>query len=148
MKKTLAIAGTAVVAVTLLTGFGFGRHHRGTPDPERIHQMVTWKLDDKLDDLDATEAQRTSIHAVKDRLLNEGRGLMEGQQAARTEAVTQLASDTPDAAKLHALVDARIDAARAFAHKAVDAVLEVHRTLTPAQRQELVGDIREHTGAK
>ncbi|RYZ37299.1 MAG: periplasmic heavy metal sensor [Myxococcaceae bacterium] len=148
MKKTLVIAGTAVVAVTMLTGFGWGRHHRGTPDPARIHQMVTWKLDDKLDDLDATEAQRTSIHAVKDRLLTEGQGLMQGQQAARAEAVTQLTSDTPDAAKLHALVDARVDAARAFAHKAVDAVLEVHRTLTPAQRQELAGDFREHTGAK
>ncbi|WP_223637002.1 Spy/CpxP family protein refolding chaperone [Corallococcus sp. EGB] len=148
MKKTLVIAGTAVVAVTLLTGFGFGRHHRGSPDPERINQMITWKLDDKLDDLNATEAQRSSIHAVKDRLLNEGQALMEGQKAARSEAVTQLASDTPDAAKLHALVDARVDAARAFAHKAVDAVLEVHRTLTPAQRQELVSDFRERSGEK
>ncbi|MBN8465791.1 periplasmic heavy metal sensor [Corallococcus exiguus] len=148
MKKTLVIAGTAVVAVTLLTGFGWGRHHRGTPDPERINQMVTWKLDDKLDDLNATEAQRSSIHAVKDRLLNEGQSLMEGQKAARSEAVAQLASETPDSAKLHALVDARIDAARAFAHKAVDAVLEVHRTLTPDQRKELVSDFRERTGEK
>ncbi|RKG79333.1 periplasmic heavy metal sensor [Corallococcus sp. CA049B] len=148
MKKTLVIAGTAVVAVTLLTGFGWGRHHRGTPDPARINQMVTWKLDDKLDDLNATEAQRSSIHAVKDRLLNEGQSLMEGQQAVRAEAVTQLTSDTPDAAKLHSLVDARIDAARAFAHKAVDAVLEVHRTLTPAQRQTLASEFRERTGEK
>lgn len=146
MKKTLIIAGTAIAAVTLLTGFGFGRHHRGTPDPERIRQMVTWKLDDKLDDLDATEAQRTSIHAVKDRLLNDGQALMEEQKAARTEALTQLESATPDAAKLHALVDARIDAFRAFAHKATDAVLEIHRTLTPAQRQTLASDIRARTG--
>ncbi|RKH53338.1 Spy/CpxP family protein refolding chaperone [Corallococcus llansteffanensis] len=149
MKKKLAIAGTAVVAVTLLTGFGFGgRGHHGSPDPERIKQMVTWKLDDKLDDLDATEAQRTSIHAVKDRLLADGQQLMEGQQAVRKEALTQLESPNPDAAKLHALVDARIDAFRAFAHKATDAVLEMHRTLTPAQRQELASDYREHAGVK
>ncbi|RKH32814.1 periplasmic heavy metal sensor [Corallococcus praedator] len=150
MKKKLIIAGTAVVAVTLLTGFGFGGRggHHGSPDPERIKQMVTWKLDDKLDDLDATEAQRSSIHAVKDRLLAEGQQLMEGQQAVRTEALAQLESPTPDAAKLHALVDSRIDAFRAFAHKATDAVLEMHRTLTPAQRQELASEYRERTGQK
>jgi periplasmic protein CpxP/Spy len=148
MKKTLAIAGTAIVAVTLLTGFGFGRHHRGTPDPERIRQMVTWKLDDKLDDLNATEAQRSSIHAVKDRMLTEGQAMMADQKAARAEALTQLESATPDAAKLHALVDARVDAFRAFAHKATDAVLEIHRTLTPAQRQELTQEVRAHTGEK
>lgn len=146
MMKKLAIAGSAVLAVVLLSGFAFRGGHGWAHNPERIKQMVSWKLNDKLDDLNATDAQRKSINAVKDRLLDEGSKLMEEQQAARSEAFAQLASDTPDAQQLHALVDARIDAMRAFAHKMTDAALEVHGTLTPEQRKELADEIRERTG--
>ena len=148
MMKKLAVAGSAVLAVVLLSGFAFRGGHGWGRDPERIKQMITWRLNDKLEDLDATEAQVQSINAVKDRLFQEGVGLMEDQHAARTEAFTQLASDTPDAQKLHALVDARIDAMRAFAHKMTDAALEVHGTLTPEQRKELATEFRERTGIK
>ncbi|MCE9667289.1 Spy/CpxP family protein refolding chaperone [Myxococcus stipitatus] len=148
MRKKLAIAGTAVVAVVLLSGFAFRGGHRWGRDPERIRQMVSWKLNDKLDDLDATDAQRQAINAVKDRLFDEGAKLAEEQHAVRSEVVTQLESATPDAQRLHALVDERIEAMRAFAHKATDAALEVHGTLTPEQRKALATEFRERTGVK
>jgi periplasmic protein CpxP/Spy len=140
MKK-LALAASALLAVALLTGFrggGWGR------SPERIQQIITWKLDDKLDDIDASDAQKQSIHALKDRLLTDGQRLMGEQQATRLEVLTQLESDRPDAQKLHAVVDARIEAMRAFAHQVTDAALEVHRLLTPEQRKELATEYREH----
>ncbi|MFY2561747.1 Spy/CpxP family protein refolding chaperone [Corallococcus terminator] len=147
MMKKLAIAGSAVVAVVLLSGFAFrGGHHGWGHNPERIKQMVSWKLNDKLDDIDATDAQRQSINAVKDRLFDEGAKLAQEQHAVRSDVVTQLESDKPDAQKLHALVDERIDAMRAFAHQATDAALEVHGTLTPEQRKELATEFRERTG--
>ena len=146
MMKRLAIAGSALLAVALLSGFAFRSGPRWGKDPERVKQMVTWKLDDKLDSLDATEPQRQSIHAVKDRLFTDGVQVMQEQRSARDEAFQQLASDTPDRQKLHALVDARIEAMRAFAHKATDAALEVHGTLTPAQRKELADEFRERMG--
>ncbi|WP_342375823.1 periplasmic heavy metal sensor [Myxococcus stipitatus] len=146
MKKKLAIAGSAVVAVVLLSGFAFRGSHGHGPNPERIKQVLTWKLNDRLDDLDATDAQRESIHAVKDRLFAEGSRLAEEQHATRSEVVSQLESDTPDAQALHALVDARIEAVRAFAHKATDAVLEVHGTLTPEQRKTLASEYKERMG--
>ena len=40
-------------------------------------------------------------------------------------------------AKLHALVDARMDELRKLAHDAVDAGVEAHDVLTPAQREKL-----------
>ncbi|WP_426745293.1 Spy/CpxP family protein refolding chaperone [Myxococcus faecalis] len=147
MMKKLAIASSAVVAVVLLSGFAFrGGHHGWGHNPERIKQVVTWKLNDKLDDLDATEAQRQSIHAVKDRLLEQGAKLAEEQRGVRSEVVGQLESATPDAKRLHALVDERIEALRAFAHQATDAALEVHGTLTPEQRKALATEFRERTG--
>lgn len=140
MKK-LTLAASALLAVALLTGFRGGGWSR---DPGRIQQIITWKLDDKLEDLDASDSQKQSIHALKDRLFTEGQHMMGEQKAARLEVLTQLESDRPDAQKLHALVDARIDAMRAFAHQVTDAALEVHRLLTPKQRQELATEYREH----
>ncbi|NOK02141.1 periplasmic heavy metal sensor [Myxococcus xanthus] len=146
MMKRFAVVGSAMLAVALLSGFALRGGPRWGKDPERVKQLVTWKLDDKLDTLDATESQRQSIHAVKDRLFSDGVQLMQEHHAVREEAFQQLASDTPDRQKLHALVDARIEAMRAFAHQATDAALEVHGTLTPQQRKALAEQFREHVG--
>ena len=144
MKKQLLVAGSALLAVVMLSGFAWRGGHGGWGrDPERMKQFVTWRLDDKLEDLDATEAQKKSIQALKDRLFEDGKQVMADGQAARAEAFAQLSSDTPDAQKLHALVDARIEAMRAMAHKATDAALEAHQVLTPEQRKALAAEYRE-----
>lgn len=149
MQKKLIAVGSAVLAVVLLSGFAWRGGHGGWGrDPERIKQFVTWRLDDKLEDLKATEAQKKSIHALKDRLFEDGQQMMEGQRAARAEAFAQLTSEKPDAAKLHALVDARFEAMRALAHKATDAALEAHQVLTPEQRKALADEFRERMEAR
>lgn len=148
MKKQLLVAGSALLAVVMLSGFAWRGHGGWGRDPERIKQFVTWRLDDKLEDLDATEAQKKSLHALKDRLFEDGKQMMVDQQAARAEAFAQLSSEQPDAAKLHALVDARIEALRAIAHKATDAALEAHKVLTPEQRKALATEYRERMEAR
>jgi len=97
---------------------------------------------------DERKARAQMLNAVKDRLFDEGAKLAQEQHAVRSEVVTQLESATPDAQRLHALVDERIEAMRAFAHKAADAALEVHGTLTPEQRKALATEFRERTGVK
>ena len=47
------------------------RHGRPGLDPERMREVIGWKVDDALDGIDATEEQRTRIHAIKDQQLNE-----------------------------------------------------------------------------
>lgn len=144
-KKVLVTGLAAVAAVVLFSGFAHGRGW--AHNPERIRQMVTWKLDDKLDDLDATDAQRKAIHALKDDLLREGQSAFEGHHAVRQQFLAQLESPNPDAAQVHALVDQRVEAMRALAHKAADAALEAHRVLTPAQREELAKEARKRMDA-
>ena len=67
MKKSLLTALALVVAAggTLaLTAF---RGHHG--DPARMERFVTNRVDDLLDDVQATDAQRQQILALKDKLL-------------------------------------------------------------------------------
>lgn len=146
-KNKLLIAGSAVLAVVLLTGFRgghFGGCHR---DPERVKQMITWRLDDRLEDLKATEEQKQAIHGLKDSLFEDGKRLFEENKGARAQMMEQWDSANPDSRAVHALVDARVDSIRAFAHKVADAALQAHRILTPEQRQQVTANVREHMNA-
>ncbi|MCY1081222.1 Spy/CpxP family protein refolding chaperone [Archangium lansingense] len=151
-KNKLLVAGSAVLAFVLLTGFRgghFGGGHFGGPrDPERVKQMISWRLDDRLEELNATEDQKQAIHGLKDSLFEDGKRLFEENKGARTQMLDQWESANPDSRAVHSMVDARVDAFRAFAHKVADAALEAHRILTPEQRQQVTGHVREHMNAR
>lgn len=148
MKKILAAAGVAAalgLGLVTLTGFAGGcGAHRHSRDPAQMAAFVTEHVDDALDDLDATPDQRTRIHAIKDRLLEEGRKVHGARREVHDVVVGEWKAEQPDAARLHALVDARIDALRAFAHQAVDAGAEAHGVLTPAQREKVTKKMERH----
>jgi Spy/CpxP family protein refolding chaperone len=145
MKKALVASlalAPLLVGVVVLTGFRGGcGHSHGGHDPARMAAFVTDHVDDALDDLEATPEQRARVHAVKDRLLARGQALREARAGAHAEVLAQWRSETPDAARLHAMVDERLEGMRALAHEAVDAGLEVHGTLTPEQRAEVTRKI-------
>jgi Spy/CpxP family protein refolding chaperone len=146
-KNKLLIAGSAVLAFVLLTGFR-GGHFGGPRDPERVKQMITWRLDDRMEDLNATEQQKQAIHGLKDSLFEDGKRLYEENKDARTQMLEQWDSANPDSRAVHALVDARMDAFRAFAHKVADAALQAHRIFTPEQRQQLTANVRERMNGR
>ncbi len=143
MKKTITIAaGALLVAAGFITLTGFGGGCRGHGhghgrDPAELAAFVTDRVDDALDDLDATPEQRTRINAVKDRMLAAGLEARGARGQTHETLLGEWKATSPDAAKLHALVDARVDAMRALAHQAVDAGVEVHGILTPEQREQL-----------
>jgi periplasmic protein CpxP/Spy len=135
----LSLAGLAgVVALAGWSG------HCGPPRPGNPAEMAAFvhdRVDDTLDDLSATEAQRAQIHAIEERLLARAAALHQDHEGDRAELLAQWQSANPDRAKLHALVDQRFEAMKAFAHEAVDAGVEVHDVLTPEQRAKLAKKI-------
>ncbi|MBL9039854.1 MAG: hypothetical protein JNG84_15155, partial [Archangium sp.] len=52
--------------------------------------------------------------------------------------------DVPDAARVHAMVDAQLAAVQRFAHSLADTALEVHRMLTPEQRAHVSKRLAKH----
>jgi Spy/CpxP family protein refolding chaperone len=133
----------AVAAVALLTAFhgGWHGHHR---DPAEVAAFVNARVDDALDDLDATPAQRDRIHALASGLLADAMKLRDASAGTHRELVAQWDAEQPDAARLHALVDARIDALRAVAHEAVDDAVQAHAVLTPEQRAKVSRKLHRH----
>jgi Spy/CpxP family protein refolding chaperone len=145
MRTKIVTVAAAVlllaVGVVALTGFGGGfcplqRHGHGR-DPAAAAAAVTARVEDTLDDLDATPEQRARILAVKDRLLDAAKGLHGDRAETHDALVTAWKAESPDAADLHALVDARAAELKAFADELVDAAIEVHGVLTPEQRERL-----------
>jgi Spy/CpxP family protein refolding chaperone len=138
-KTTLAAIGGALVATAALalTAFGGGRFHHGPHDPAEVAAFVTNRVDDALDDLDATPEQRARVGAVKDRMLAAALAHREAREETRQAFLAEWKAEAPDAARLHALVDQRAAEMTALAHQAVDAAVEVHGTLTPEQRAKV-----------
>jgi Spy/CpxP family protein refolding chaperone len=127
------------VAVSSLVS---GCRHRH--DPDRVKKFVTWFVDDALDDLDASDEQRQAIHASKGRLLTEGFALRQEGKRARAAMLAEWEKPEPDVDRVHALIDERMAALQAFAHKAAGEALAAHAVLTPEQRSEISERMREH----
>jgi Spy/CpxP family protein refolding chaperone len=150
MKKALLVAvgvlsiGAGYLVLTGFRGGGCGFH--GHADPARMERMITNHLEDTLDDLAATPEQRTRILAIKDRLVARGKALHLGQPGAHQELVAQWDAESPDMAKVDALIDERAEAMKAFAHDVAGALAEVHGVLTPEQRAKLSKRIHRRAG--
>lgn len=134
--KKIGIAVAAVVAVVALGGFAAGRRHHPR-SPAEVQARVDARMGHALDALHATPEQRVQVKEIVDKVVADGLSLRAGQHDARAALVAQWNAATPDAAQVHALVDQRIDALRAFAHEAADAALKVHAILTPEQRAQV-----------
>jgi Spy/CpxP family protein refolding chaperone len=141
MKKAfggMAAAAAVVLGVVALAGFASGcGHHGHSKDPAQMAAFVSARVDDLLDDVDATPDQRTKIHGIADRMLEAAKQAHAGHDADRAAVLAQWKADQVDRQALHALVDQRVDALRALAHQAVDAGADAHDVLTPAQREKL-----------
>jgi Spy/CpxP family protein refolding chaperone len=123
---------------------GLGGHR----DPVMIHKFVDFAVNEKLDEIGATEAQKQKVREVKERLMKDGRALHESRTDLREKVLALLAQDNPDPAQLKALIRERTAALSRFGDEAADALVEIHATLTPEQRQKLLAGAREHAGGR
>ena len=146
VKKTLVVAAALAAAFVTLVAFRHTAFAQHGHDPARMAQMVKNRVADVLDDVDATPQQRDQINAIVDGVIQKAQAAHQGQADAHQAILAAWESTTPDAAQLHQLVDQRIEAMRAVAHQAVDAGVQVHGILTPAQRQKITTKLQRHIG--
>ncbi len=144
MKKILWTGLTlAVFAVGALTLTAF-RGPCGGGDPARMDRFITHRLDETLDDIHATDAQRQQIQAIKEKLVTDAKALRAGHGDVHEELLAQWKSETPDAARVHAIVDDRAASMKKFADEVADSLLQVHGILTPDQRAQIAKKAQRH----
>lgn len=139
----LAAGGACILGVGALKAHahpGFRFHG----DHAMVHRFVDFAVNEKLDEIQATDEQKAKVREIKDRLMKDGQALREGHAGLHEQMLALLAQDNPDPAQVKALVRQRTDALVRFGDEAADALVELHGVLTPAQRQKLLADAREH----
>jgi protein CpxP len=142
-KSTMGWIGGAVAAVSLLGAgavFASAAVFEGGGPPgagKKAYRFLSMKVDNMLDDVSATAPQRQQINDIKDELFDEGKAVKLSMEGTRGELRAQWLAPQVDRARVHQLVDERLEQVRGFAHKAADALIKAHDTFTPEQRQQL-----------
>lgn len=145
MKRLSKISSLVLIAgsVVFLAGWHGGcRRLSAEEKAARMDRHSTAMVDDLMDDIDADLKQRAQAQAIRKRLVNEATPLILEQEKVKQFAYQQWDSASPDRARVHEVIEERVDAFRKFLHLAADGVIELHQLLTPEQRKELVEDWR------
>jgi protein CpxP len=148
-RRRFLLIPALLIGGAALVGWGFGGHgHCGGKNPERMERHMKAFLEDRLEDLDATDAQQKQIQAIAAGLFGEAKAMHAEREDMREQFLSFWDAESPDPKAVHAAVDARIEKLRAIAHKAADAGLQVHGVLKPEQRGQVSEAIRERTCGK
>ncbi len=139
----LAVSGAGVLGFGAWSAYAHGGF-RGHRDHAMVHKFINFAVDEKLSEIGASEAQRTKVRQIKERLVKDGHPLRDSHAAFRDELLKLLEQDNLDPAQVRALVRERTEALTRFADEATDAVVELHAVFTPEQRKQLLADAREH----
>ena len=143
----LAVGGAGVVGAGTLHARAQGGF-RGHGDRVMMHKFVDFVVNEKLDEIGATESQKQKVREIKDRLQKDAKALHQDHAALHRELLGLLEQDNPDPARLKALVHERAEAVTRFADEAADAAIELHGVLTPEQRKKVLAMAREHMEAR
>jgi len=147
-----AVAGTMLAGATALafTGHGarFALHHAGWHHGGMRHSIMQRVaaaiVDDALDAIQATPEQRATARAARDRVLAAVAQHRQGHGARIDDAVALFEADALDPARVAAFRRSVEDEHRQIADAVSQALADVHRVLTPAQRKQLADYVRRH----
>jgi len=144
--KMALIAGTVITGL-VATAFlvtSCGGHHGFKRDPEKMRKFVQWKVDDTLDDVDATESQKKQILAISDKIIRDFQQMHDAKDRDHEAILTELERDRPDAQYFHDLLDKRTAELNKLGHTTIDRMLQAWQVLDRSQRAELLEEIRDH----
>ena len=128
MKKALII-GTLIGALAI-SGAALARPGgHGGPGMFMIGRI--------LHELNLTDAQEDAAVTMHKDIQKRARELRVNGVESMDEVAIELAKPKPDAARLHAIADQRIDDMKKVVHYAIDRFLTFHQTLTPDQRNQV-----------
>jgi len=140
--KRIALAlGIAGVLAGATAALAAGNGHRG----RNFQTMISNRVNHMLDEIEATPEQRQTINQVKDEAL--AKLQQKRQQHANEHAywMKMLTADKLDAKELNAAADNRAQEMAATAKDIIiPALVKVHDTLTPAQREKLAAMVKSH----
>jgi len=137
------VLGASALMLTGCHAHGF-QHDQGFITPERIQKIIEWKLNDFMDTVDATPAQRERIRTVADGLIARGRAMHLEMAEHHRALFNEWKSESPDLDRIRSILDDASERKAMFAKEVAAAVVELHGILTPEQRDQITEFIETH----
>jgi Spy/CpxP family protein refolding chaperone len=144
---------TALVLTVLAVGtvvlVGARAQAQGPGGPPWRHagimkRMISAALDEALDQAAVTAEQRAAIYASRDRAFAAMEAQRPDRGAQREQVLALFEGDRLDVAQLQAVHAQMAQRHQAIRDAVTQAIVEVHDTLTPAQRQTVANYARTH----
>ena len=137
MTRLTILLATLLMGGTMLL---FNGCKHGHLDKDSHIEFATDYLNEILD---LNESQQAQLESIKNDLMPEFTALQEARQKIHPMLKEQLASDKIDTAVIkQAIADHRLQLDQVIDH-AVDRFAEFHATLSPEQRQKLIGKLEK-----
>lgn len=128
-------------------GGGKGAGHGAGMRGEMMKRFASGRIDDMLDEIDATSAQRAVVGAARDHVFAAFEENMKSADSdLREQALALFAADRIDSEQVKALRAAHQAHVARVADAMVQALHDVHDALTPAQRHQVTAEIRARAG--
>lgn len=154
MNRKGLVVGAATVAVLGLVTMGAARVHAsgrlGPGGAERariVRAIMDAKLDIVAEKLELTDGQKVEVQAVRDRLVERFQATRDQRASARERFLSEFKKDDLDRAGLMALAKDGPTGGE-LREAVIDAIVDVHRILTPEQRERLAVLIQERCAAR
>ena len=145
-KKKVIFIVTLVTAMALISvlAVGCGHGHKNIT-PERAKKMASWKIEDTLDKVDASDRQIATFENAADAVIDDIFEMKKSHHGKHAQLADELARETPDEQKILALVDEHLEEVRDVAHNSVETMLKAWNTLSVAQKKQLIAELEaEH----
>ncbi len=141
-KSILVVTGTILVFSALFTGC---HKKRGFWLKDgRIDKLITWKTNDVLEKIDATESQKQQVIGAK----NEVVALIKKQHALfkkeHTEILEAFKTNTLDKSKMETILEEHMSAKKAIHKKILDELFLLNESLSPEQRAAIYEKAKSH----
>lgn len=146
LKNALFAIGFTILGAGLGTaGLAVAGHGHGGPPggPEGHGGGFGAHLYRLYDGLDLTEAQQAQLEEIRDFARDEAEQDREDRRADGGQMVGLLKQAKPDRSAVHKLIDERAAQKTELAHEVADRFLDLHASLSDAQRAELIERMEE-----
>jgi periplasmic protein CpxP/Spy len=132
---TLVLIGTTIAVAALVGARAYAQGPGGGRHTGMMKRMISAALDEALDQASVSAQQRTAIYASRDRAFAALEANRPDRIAQRDQVLALFEGDRLDAGQLQAVHAQMEQRHQAIRDAITQAVVEIHDTLTPAQRQ-------------
>jgi Spy/CpxP family protein refolding chaperone len=139
-KQLTAVFG----ALTLILAAGAAWAVQAGGHGRMMKAMITAKVEEAEDLIEATPQQRQVIDAAKDDVIAKLQARRQARAQHHEEIIAALTADKLDTDKLFQLADQHAAEVQAIAKDVMPDIQKVHDVLTPAQLQKLAAKARAH----